>query len=324
MSFFQLTGRSPVTPWKAGSPASATGAKTETTAYGDGTFTRVTSGVFADDPVKGIGASWADHDNDGYLDLMVVNSATGQITADADAAPENWVFFAVTYDGTQPAGKAQFYFGTPDQAALSDSNPVDYPRGAVEGCGHLTLGNVARSMTGREDTCPAGSRVFRGLLDEVQSSGGCWNWRRSRRRNGRRRGGLCLRRSGPRTVRATSWCSSGTRRDRSRCRNAPPSTLDDGATSAVIRWSTVSVTPSAGRSAPPPRKGITAWHQTEVGSTPGLTREPCLSAARIRRTLRGMRVVDAYDRPGGSSSRRGRSRCPCTARRSTNSSASTS
>jgi len=98
---------------------------------------------------------------------MVVNSATGQITADADAAPENWVFFAVTYDGTQPAGKAQFYFGTPDQAALSDSNPVDYPRGAVEGCGHLTLGNVARSMTGREDTCPAGSRVFRGLLDEV-------------------------------------------------------------------------------------------------------------------------------------------------------------
>jgi hypothetical protein len=112
---------------------------------------------------------------DGSLQLGVnqtavdspVRSVAGRITEDAEAPLENWVFFAVTYDGTQPAGNAQFYFGTSDQAALPDSDAVDYPRGEVAGCGQLALGNVSRLMDGREDTCPAGSRVFRGLLDEV-------------------------------------------------------------------------------------------------------------------------------------------------------------
>jgi hypothetical protein len=58
---------------------------------------------------------------DGSLQLGVnqtavdspVRSAAGQITADAEAAPDNWMFFAVTYHGTQPTGNAQFTFGSP-------------------------------------------------------------------------------------------------------------------------------------------------------------------------------------------------------------------
>jgi hypothetical protein len=40
---------------------------------GDGTFTKVTSGAVVNDIGVGIGALWADYDNDGFDDLLVIN-----------------------------------------------------------------------------------------------------------------------------------------------------------------------------------------------------------------------------------------------------------
>jgi hypothetical protein len=40
---------------------------------GDGTFTKITSGVIVNDIGNGHGCAWADYDNDGYLDLFVAN-----------------------------------------------------------------------------------------------------------------------------------------------------------------------------------------------------------------------------------------------------------
>jgi hypothetical protein len=113
---------------------------------------------------------------DGSLQLGVnqaaeaspVRSAAGRITEDAAAATDNWVFFAVAYDGTQPTGNARFYFGTADQAAQPDSDAMDCDRGVLPELGLLTVGNLSPMAAGRDETGPAGCRVFRGLLDEIE------------------------------------------------------------------------------------------------------------------------------------------------------------
>jgi hypothetical protein len=95
-------------------------------------------------------------------------SSPGLITADPDAGAANWVFVAVTYDGTTTIENANFYRGTADQAAALDV-VRDYNRGPIVTSGPLTLGNfstvtsnAARNETGVQ------SRVLRGLMDEIQ------------------------------------------------------------------------------------------------------------------------------------------------------------
>ncbi len=94
--------------------------------------------------------------------------STGVLPADPDAGSANWVFFAFTYDGTTPTANANFYFGSPSQAAALDST-FDYDRGPIASLGKLTVGNFssvdagARTGTGNG----GGSRVFRGLMDEL-------------------------------------------------------------------------------------------------------------------------------------------------------------
>jgi hypothetical protein len=97
-----------------------------------------------------------------------VRSAAGRIAQNAEAAPENWVFFAVTYNGTESLGNAQFFFGTPEEAAEPDSAPIHYDRGTVPELSALTLGNVSANGDGRHSIGPADSRIFRGLLDETE------------------------------------------------------------------------------------------------------------------------------------------------------------
>lgn len=94
-------------------------------------------------------------------------SSPGRITADPNAANGNWVFFAVTYDGTVTAGNVQYFFGSPTTAAAPDLGAVDYDRGIVSRTGPVTIGNFATTVSARTATGNANSRVFRGLMDEI-------------------------------------------------------------------------------------------------------------------------------------------------------------
>jgi hypothetical protein len=116
------------------------------------------------------------HLADGSLQLGVnqwpdgtpARSSAGRLTADPQAGPQNWVFFAVTYDPGLDAGQAKFFFGTPSVAATLDQ-ATDYQRGRIEATGQVTLGNFgAVAGTVRAATGPANSRCFRGLMDEIK------------------------------------------------------------------------------------------------------------------------------------------------------------
>src|SRR5260221_316320 len=44
---------------------------------GGGSFTKITSGAIATDVTAGWGTLWADYDNDGFMDLLVINASVG-------------------------------------------------------------------------------------------------------------------------------------------------------------------------------------------------------------------------------------------------------
>ncbi|MCX8157922.1 MAG: hypothetical protein N3J91_16030 [Verrucomicrobiae bacterium] len=94
-------------------------------------------------------------------------SSAGRITADANTGVSNWVFFAVTYDGTQTADNVKYYFGNGGTPAALDVTRT-YNRGVLPNSGAVTLGNFGSVVSARTQLGPGGgSRVLRGLLDQV-------------------------------------------------------------------------------------------------------------------------------------------------------------
>ncbi|RYD37894.1 MAG: hypothetical protein EOP86_02325 [Verrucomicrobiaceae bacterium] len=95
------------------------------------------------------------------------SSATGKITADAAGGAGNWVYFAVTYDSGLTDNQVKYYFGSGTSlAALSSSH--NYARGTIDSSGSLTVGNFSTVIGARTETGDGGSRVFRGLVDELK------------------------------------------------------------------------------------------------------------------------------------------------------------
>jgi hypothetical protein len=95
-------------------------------------------------------------------------SSPGLLTADPVVGANNWVFVAVTYSGLAETGNVNFYTGSAADAAIPDSTR-DYPRGPILQSGALTFGNFGTVVGARTELGPGGgSRVLRGLIDEVQ------------------------------------------------------------------------------------------------------------------------------------------------------------
>ncbi len=93
-------------------------------------------------------------------------SSEGVITADPETGAGNWVYFAVTYDSALEADNVTYYFGSPTTAAEADLTAT-YLQGPIATSGTLTIGNFGAIVGARTATGPTSSRVFRGLIDEL-------------------------------------------------------------------------------------------------------------------------------------------------------------
>lgn len=79
----------------------------------------------------------------------------------------NWVFFAVTYDGTQTTQNETFYSGDGNTTA-SLYYTVDNPSGPVTATGIFSIGNANQNTWWANGSGSAGDvRAWRGLIDEV-------------------------------------------------------------------------------------------------------------------------------------------------------------
>jgi hypothetical protein len=102
--------------------------------------------------------------------FVVSDSLAGRLVCNVDSTSascpvtyggtQQWVFFAVTYDGTQTANNVKFYVGSPTSATtLAYTNTID--RGTVdENTAPLYVGNS-----------PSADRPFDGLLDNIRIFG---------------------------------------------------------------------------------------------------------------------------------------------------------
>ena len=105
-------------------------------------------------------------------------SSANTIPLDTNLPVANWIFFAVTYDGTLTTTNLNYYFGTATNAATADPiSPQTYNKGVIAATGPLCIGNNNSSDGGTTTMpgAPTGRGVggnngtaFRGLMDEVK------------------------------------------------------------------------------------------------------------------------------------------------------------
>jgi hypothetical protein len=116
--------------------------------------------------------------NDGYPALA---SSAATIPLNVNVPVENWVFFAVTYDGLSTTDNLKFYFGNANQEATNDVTST-YNKGVIAQTGTLGIGQhnclngdpntpTPGNPTGRSAGDPpdaTNNAVWRGLLDEIK------------------------------------------------------------------------------------------------------------------------------------------------------------
>ena len=104
-------------------------------------------------------------------------SSVDTIPLNTNLPPENWVFFAVTYDGLSTANNLTFYFGNAYQEATNEV-PQTYNKGVIAATGPLSIGNhncapgnpdavMPGNPQGRTVTSDNGT-LWRGLIDEIK------------------------------------------------------------------------------------------------------------------------------------------------------------
>ena len=141
--------------------------------------------VYRDNAFSSSAAGWGLNSN-GRLVLQVNEWKQDPVTAQASSAdtipintnlpPENWVFFAVTYDGLSAENNLIYYFGNANQEATNDVT-LTYNKGPIPATGSLAIGNhnstgdgstpTAGNPTGRTTNGDNGTS-FRGLMDEIK------------------------------------------------------------------------------------------------------------------------------------------------------------
>ena len=120
------------------------------------------------------------HNSAGQLNLSINQSAgdaptsNGGIPQDSNAATNNWVFIAATYDPTLAANNLCYYFGTGNRLAYLDSaftylgGSTTYGLTVITNTGCLTLGNYGNMDNSYELLGGNSSRVFKGLFTEFK------------------------------------------------------------------------------------------------------------------------------------------------------------
>lgn len=94
--------------------------------------------------------------------VLGVNGKVAAVPGSRFSATQQWVFFAVSYDGTKPDQNVKFYTGTVDAPAELAGHAVDLPGGSIGRIGVLNVGN--REFNNYD-------RPFHGLIDDVKIFG---------------------------------------------------------------------------------------------------------------------------------------------------------
>lgn len=102
-------------------------------------------------------------------------SSFDQIPVDVTGGAANWIFFAVTYDGTLSTANLNFYFGDPNNAATNDViGAITYNKGVIPNTGRMTVGNHNNAFTagagsfGGRSVSGLNGTAYRGYFDEIK------------------------------------------------------------------------------------------------------------------------------------------------------------